>query len=304
MTKKICLVSASATIPLLVAFVFAAPRTQTPSPRNANRVIAKVKPLHKPLGKPQPGDWLASHKEPGQTFAQYLRAKPITPTGRRRVIYIQPLGEFTESQRKVVTLAAEFLSLYYNRPVKIKKDLPLSIIPKRAQRKHPTWGMHQILSIYVINDVLPPRLPDDAAAYIAFTASDLWPGEGWNFVFGQASLRQRVGVWSIYRNGDPAKGEEEFRLCLRRTLKTATHETGHMFSIRHCTAYECNMCGSNNRAESDRQPLHMCPQCLAKVLWATGADPIKRYQRLAVFCELHGLKEESEFYSKSIEAVR
>jgi hypothetical protein len=27
--------------------------------------------------------------------------------------------------------------------------------------------------------------PADALAYLALTASDLWPGEGWNFVFGR-----------------------------------------------------------------------------------------------------------------------
>ena len=68
-------------------------------------------------------------------------------------------------------------------------------------------------------------------AYLALTASDLWPGQGWNFVFGEASLRQRIGVWSIYRNGDP---ETDFQLCLRRTLSTASHETGHILGMAHC----------------------------------------------------------------------
>ncbi len=90
---------------------------------------------------------------------------------------------------------------------------------------------------------------------IALTTSDLWPGKGWNFVFGQARLRERVGVWSLYRNGDPDESEGAFRLCLLRTIKTATHETGHMFSLRHCTKYECNMCESNNSEESDRSPM-------------------------------------------------
>ncbi len=59
-----------------------------------------------------------------------------------------------------------------------------------------------------------------------------------------------MGVWSIYRNGDPRQGDDAFRLCLRRTIKTATHETGHMFSMYHCTLFECNMCGSNHRVEN------------------------------------------------------
>lgn len=92
-----------------------------------------------------------------------------------------------------------------------------------------------------------PDRPDDALAYLALTASDLWPGDGWNFVFGQANLRQRVGVWFIYRNGDPAQGEHAFRLCLRRTLAMATHEAGHVLTMKHCIAFACLMHGSNHR---------------------------------------------------------
>ena len=148
--------------------------------------------------------------------------------------------------------------------------------------------MTQILTTSVFDDVLRPRLPKDACVELSLTTSDLWPGEGWNFVFGQASLSDRVGVWSIYRNGDPHEGEKAFRLCLRRTLKTASHETGHMFSMMHCTRFACNMCGSNSLEEADRQPLSLCPVCLAKLCYATGADPVKRFQKLIVFFKGRG----------------
>jgi len=187
--------------------------------------------------------------------------------------------------------------------VKVNKPLSLKVIPASARRTHPTWGDKQILTTYVLDTVLPPRLAKDAAALIAFTPSDLWPGEGWNFVFGQASLRERVGVWSIHRNGDPAKGPSAFRLCLLRTIKTATHETGHMFSMLHCTAYECNMCGSNSRAESDSHPAALCPECLAKVCWAVGADPLKRFVSLYRFCRAQGLKAQADFFARSIRAL-
>ncbi len=220
------------------------------------------------------------------------------------MIYIQPLGQFTVKQREIVKLSADYLARYYQRPVKMRDDLPLSLVPEAARRKHPTWGMDQILSTFVLDKVLKPRLPDDAAAMIAFTTSDLWPGEGWNFVFGQASLADRVGVWSINRNGDPAKGDDEFRLCLRRTLKTAAHETGHMISIPHCTAYECCMCGGNSLDESDRQPLEVCPECVAKIWWATKCDPTKRFTDLMDFCREQKLDAEAEFYRRSIEALK
>jgi archaemetzincin len=275
-----------------------AERSRLPEP------YKKLLPLHTPLGRPQPGDWLDRHDEAGQTYQQYLRSDPVKPTKARGILYVQPLGEFNKTQRKIIDQTAEFMGIYFGLPVKVCDDLPLSIIPAEARRKHPSWGMDQILSTYVLDRVLARRLPRDACAYIAFTTSDLWPGEGWNFVFGQASLRDRVGVWSIYRNGDPDESDAAYKLCLRRTMKTATHETGHMFSMAHCTLYECGMCGSNHREEADRRPIALCPHCLAKLCHATGADPEKRYEKLIEFCKKHGLDEERAFYEKSLAALR
>jgi archaemetzincin len=266
--------------------------------------IKRLLPLHEELPEPGPSDWLANHPEPGQTFREYVRSRPVKPDRRRRVIYVQPLGEFTDTQRKIIELTAKYMEIYFDLPVSVREDISLDVIPAEARRTHPSWGDKQILTTYVLEKVLYPKLPDDAVAYIAFTTSDLWPGPGWNFLFGQASFRHRVGVWSIYRKGDPHESDDAFRLCLRRTIKTATHETGHMFSMMHCTAFECNMCGSNHLAESDRHPLWLCPHCLAKLCWATGADEEDRFERLAEFCEEVGLDEERAFFERSLATLR
>lgn len=262
-------------------------------------MIDTLRQLHTKLGKPQPGDWLDVHHEPGQTFRQYTRSKPIIPQDKRRVIYIQPLGDLTPTHHKIISTTAEFMESFFGLPVKTRDDLPASTVPAKARRRHPERGMEQILTTYVLDEVLKARLPDDAAAYIALTATDLWPGRGWNFVFGEASIVERVGVWSLARNGDPDEGEDAYRLCLLRTLKTATHETAHMFSMLHCTAYECDMTGSNHREESDRRPLWLCPECMAKVCWATRTDPVQRYRKLAQLCHKYGLAREATFYEKA-----
>ena len=265
--------------------------------------MAKLRPLYQKLGKPQPGDWLTAHREPGQTFQEYLKSDPVTLGERRRVIYIQPLGDFTDKQRKILDLTADFMGRFFNTAVKMNETLPMTVIPSKARRTHPTWGDKQILSTSVLDEVLRSRLPKDAFAMIAFTAGDLWPGEGWNFVFGQASLRDRVGVWSMYRFGDPGQSDQALRLCLLRTMKTAVHETGHMLSIQHCTAYECGMCGSNSLPEADRRPLAFCPECMAKVCWAASAPPAERFRKLAAFCRDNGLKDQAAFYEKCLAAL-
>jgi len=295
---------ATAWIAVAAAISAGPANAEEPSQAALPAMFERLLPLHTKLGPPQPHDWLAEHNEPGQSYSQYLRDQPIRVDKQRRVIYVQPLGEFDPAQRKVLRQTAEFLGIYFQLPVKVREDLSLDVIPAAARREHPTWHVKQILSTYVLDKVLRPRLPADACAYIALTTSDLWPGRGWNFVFGQASLSERVGVWSIARNGDPHGGDAEFRLCLLRTLKTASHETGHMFSMQHCTLYECNMCGSNHREEADRRPLWLCPHCLAKLCHATGADPIQRFKDLAAFSKRAGLKVEQEFYEKSLARLK
>lgn len=268
-----------------------------------NQSIVRLKPLHQPLGEPLFGDWLEQHEEPGQTFTEYLQCKPVLPQGKRNTIYIQPIGVFTTDQQKILDLTVEYMEAFYGCPVKVRKTVTEEAIPEGAQRNHPTFGMHQLLAPYILDKVLLTTLPDDAAAYIAFTSADLWPGRGWNFVFGMANTRKRVGVWSINRNGDPSESDEAFMLCLRRTIKTAIHETSHMFTLLHCTAYECGMCGSNHRGESDRRPLYFCPECNAKICWATQQNPADRYRRLKTFCKKHNLTTEAEYFAKAIHAL-
>lgn len=259
----------------------------------------KLLPLHKKLDPPHSSDWLAQHSEPGQTFRQYRLQNPVRATDSRRVIYVQPLGQFTSSERSIIDKTARFLSLYYQLPVRTREELSLDSVPKTARRKAGPDG-EQILTTYLLGDVLKPRLPEDAVALIGFTDADLWPGEGWSYVFGQASLSDRVGVWSMNRFGESNRDGESYRRCLRRTLKTASHELGHMFSMAHCTLYDCNMCGCNHLQESDRRPLEMCPHCLAKLCYATGANPMNRWKALIDFYRRHGLSEERQFCEESL----
>lgn len=265
-------------------------------------LTSAIRPLCQPLEKPAPNDWLAQHEEPGQSFRQYLRSRPVTIRGDRTVIYVQPLGELDGAHRGIVHETARFLSQFYGCAVVTLDPLALDVVPDTARRTH-AWGGEQLLTTYILDEVLRPRLPDDAVAFIAFTSSDLWPGKGWNFVFGQARLRQRVGVWSLNRFGDPAESEDARLLCLRRTLKLAVHETGHMFSMLHCTAYQCGMCGSNHLQETDRRPLHFCVECMAKVCWATQADPLRRAQTLESTLRELGLTGDADFYRKAAERM-
>ena len=270
------------------------------------QAIRLLAPLHAKLRPPGPDDWLASHPESGQSFADYRGGFPALPdlvagAGKRRALVIQPLGPFGAGERRMVLRAAAFMERFFGLPVRIAPDLGLELVPAAARRKRA--GGEQLLTSFVLNRLLAPRLPADAAAYISFTASDLWPGAGWNYVFGEASLGDRVGVWSMHRHGDPEGSAEIRRRALLRTLRTAVHETGHIFSLEHCTAYACVMNGVNNLEESDRTPLHLCPECLAKIAWATLVEPAARCRALAELTEADGLADEAAFYRRSAAAL-
>jgi archaemetzincin len=263
-----------------------------------------IRPLHSKMGKPKPGDWLAHHKESGQTFDEYMRDHKKRVRDQFQTMYVQPLGEFEGTQAKLLEQTVDFMGHFYGLPVKTLDTYTLDKLPKSARRLHPEWNDPQILSTYILDDVLKSRRPRDAVAVLGLTASDLWPGEGWNFVFGQASLTDRVGVWSIYRFGDPDKSADDYKVCLRRTLATAVHETGHMLGIPHCIAYECGMNGSNSLPESDSRPLEFCPECQEKVWWTCGVEPKARYRRLLEFAEKHGLEEEAAYWQKVQERLK
>jgi len=266
--------------------------------RELRNAMPKIAQFFKPMGGPQAGDWLASHKEPGQTFEEYLDSNPTKPTAERSKLYIQPLGTFERDQRQIVDAAGDFLAAFYDLEV-IKLPEKKLLATSTNVRKNDARQSRQFKTGYILNAVLKPALPADAAVLIAFTNEDLYPDESMNYVFGQASLDDRVGVWSLARLDDNTSRQN----FLIRTLKIATHETGHMVSMRHCTKYECLMSGTNHLQETDRRPVDACPECTAKVCWISDARIDERYKKLANVCRRIGLDTEAEQFTRKSAAV-
>jgi archaemetzincin len=274
----------------------------TPRLRAIREAGAELKPLHERMGAPQPGDWREKYTEIGQTFDQFLVAHHQPMPEGRSTLCVRPLGRFTPTQLRLLDDTVDFLGRFYGLAVKLQEALPLDDVPDVARREGATESPadEQLLTTWLLNEVLQPRVPDDAVAVLGLTASDLWGGDQWNYLFGQASLTDRVGVWSIHRFGDP---DADYSTCLRRTLGTAVHETGHMFGFLHCLAYECGMNGSNNLAEKDRRPIEFCPECQQKVWWTSGVDPAARFNSLLKFAEAHGLERETAYWRQAAKRV-
>ena len=262
--------------------------------------MKKIEPFFKPMGKPEAYDWLGSHNEPGQTFEEYLDSEPTKPTKERQKIYVLPLGTFTPQQKAIIETTASYLAVFYDMQV---VTMPNKALPQKLEKKDSRYNeflkTRQVRTSYIMNAILKPILPSDAAALIAFTNEDLYPDDSMIFVFGQASLENRVGVWSLAR----LEFKANRATFLQRTLKIAAHETGHMFSMRHCTKYECVMSGTNHIAETDRRPIDACPECTAKICWLSDIPAAARYKKLADFCRKNGLAKEAGEFERKTKAV-
>jgi archaemetzincin len=240
----------------------------------------------------RPGEWLDRFPETGTTFEEYTRSSPVGRTAQRGKIVLQPLGAFRDDERKLLETLREFTSAFFDCPVVLAPDLSLPDKGRRARAEGGRrWTQH--LTQVLLHEVLAPRLPGDAIAYLGVTMEDLYPAASWNFVFGEATLEERVGVYSLARYFPAFTGEEDTpaarKLALVRSLKVLSHEAGHMFSLHHCARFECLMNGSNSLDEMDRAPAHECPVCLKKLAWNLRFDVRARYDRLLALYRREGL---------------
>jgi len=257
------------------------------------------------IRQPKDGDWLAEHKETGQTFAEFVYANPIKPNGGRNTIYLQPLGRFSESQGPSLNMLKAYAEAFFALEVNI---LPTIAIGKStlSHRRNPYTGNRQILTGDILI-LLKRNRPPDAFCTLAITMEDLYPHPSWNFVFGQASLRDGVGVFSFARYDPKFYGEDRTKDCqkllLQRSCKVLVHETGHMFSLAHCIYFKCVMNGSNHLQESDDRPQLLCPVCLRKLQHSTGFDVAKRYRNLIHFYQDAGFDREADWVSNRLKWI-
>jgi archaemetzincin len=259
-----------------------------------------------PKRPPRRGDWLERFPETGTTFEEYVRSRPVTRTAQRDKIVLQPLGPFREDERKLLETLREYTAVFFDCPVVIAPDLPL---PKKGRRSRHEGGQRWVQhhTQVILHEVLAPKLPDDAVAYLGITMSDLYPEASWNFVFGEATLDERVGVYSLVRYFPGFTGDEDApaarKLGLLRSFKVLSHEAGHMFGLHHCARFECLMNGTNSLDETDRSSGTVCPVCLKKLAYNLRFDVRRRYARLLSIYQREGLTELAEWTEARLQKI-
>lgn len=306
---------------LLIAFYFTAAvwaAFDRPSENDRLRALGNLHEESAPLRKllipdddfsaispPGRNDWLTWHAEQGQTYEEYCDSKPNKPDPTRKILYLLPIGEFDDETSPDFKTLGAYASSFFQMEVKV---LPAHF-PHELEfepRKNPRSGQRQLLT-RGITKFLSTQLPADGYCLLGLTMADLYPAPSWNFVFGEASLAERVGIFSLVRYDPAFWGDERgknFRdVILQRACKVLTHETSHMFGMQHCIYFVCVVNGANHMDETDGHPQHLCPLWLRKMHYATGFDAVKRYRDLAAFYRQQKWFEEFDWVQRQLRRV-
>lgn len=154
--------------------------------------LTRLIPLHQPMNTSNLTDWERRFQTEPQDLEMYLDANPIQPVSEKPFIYVGKLGPFSPVQNEIFHLTCLYLQGFFGCEVRYLDSISLSSIPAHAQRIK--QGDNQLYTSYILDELLKPRLPDSALNCLILTTSDLFPASNWSFVFGQASLKNRVGV--------------------------------------------------------------------------------------------------------------
>lgn len=153
---------------------------------------------------------------------------------------------------------------------------------------------------------MTPKVPAHAYCMICILNEDIYNKESWNYVFGLASTKNWIGVFSFARYspsfwGKEESDEEESKMSTSELMvywssKTMCHEIGHMFGILHCTYYNCLMNGSMNAAEGKIKPFYFCIICLKKLQYMIGFDLLVWSEAISKAFEINPLFEKARQY--------
>jgi archaemetzincin len=271
--------------------------------RHADPYFEQIKSNDVKLAAPVYGDWLFSRKEKGQTFEQYQKSKHIVPTKDSNIIYLRPIGNFNVLQKRQIELLNEYLEIYFQLKTKTLEAVSNDIVPASARRM--LYEDHeQFLAGYLLDSVLKKEKPLNRIALMGVTEVDLFPKPEWNYVFGLASYRDKVGVSSIYRFQDGELTSENFNRCLSRLLKISSHEIGHMFGLHHCINADCVMNGTNSMEETDRHSIRLCSVCQQKLSSCIKYDNKKRVKELEKYFLRNNLTDGYKLMEKDINVIQ
>ncbi len=239
-----------------------------------------------------PTGWRARFDEPGQSYLDYLGTVPRRPAPDAEHLYLLPLGEMGTAfvvDAEVTYIVrtpppeqmADLLTVYFGLPTEVLPQLEVGSViePDRIRQGHEQFRAQRLF------EATAPLVPDDAYSMTTLMVQDVFfdDAQAWGYGFGQH--REGQAVVSFARI-DPvvsglAREPDVLERIPLRAFTLLVHEVGHTFGFEHCTEHRCVMNGMEDLAELDATPLHLCPQCLRKLLYLRPTDPAARYRALS-----------------------
>lgn len=265
--------------------------------------LASVSKNDIPLPKPKAGDWLFSHKETGQSLAEFRNSKPLKPNKTAQTIYLKPIGGFTGLKLREIEACRAYLEIFFQIKTVILKQSGDEVVPASARRIGPQQH-EQLLATYLRDTVIAKEKAKDAIAIMGITEMDLYPDPKWNYVFGLASYQEGLAVSSVFRLQNGPLSEKNYKLSLIRLLKISSHEIGHIFGLKHCIYASCVMNGTNNMLETDKSVLRLCSNCLSKLNSSLNFDNEKRLMELIKFFKLNTMQSDLIMMKRDLSLVQ
>lgn len=252
------------------------------------------------LAKPLKGDWLYEHNELGQTYKDYRRRLLRPPKINCKTILLIPLGVKTfniPAVNKFLCFLLSYCEAFFNPlPIQIFSKILSTKMVRRRNNEH---GQTQLLIGDLFGLIEKGTLHErDVYCRLGITFEDIYPGDDWNFVYGQARPLDKIGVFSfarhspLFSHGVSANvawdvvTNGQMVTWLRAAIRTMLHEACHMFEMKHCIYFNCLMNGNNGPGDSAGRCSFCCPVCLRKLFFALGLAsgsaicPFERYQRM------------------------
>ena len=148
-------------------------------------------------------DWIARVKNKPQSFDSYVKSNPNKLYEERKTLYIQALDKSISP--KFLEKCKEFCeAFYYGLPVKILKNIDISELNVKTRGKGKSIQYH---ALQILRNA-KRLVPKDAYGMICILNKDLYHREDWNFVYGYADFKSRVGVFSFARYNPTFDGSE------------------------------------------------------------------------------------------------
>lgn len=159
---------------------------------------------------------------------------------------------FGQTENFVLDYLKENLSKIFKAEVSVGKTQDLPAYAYNKKRK-------QYLASAILDNLNKPQ--SHTQKILGLIEPDLYVPD-LNFVFGLADPPKGVCIITLGRLHQSTYGlAEDKDLFLKRTLKEAVHEIGHLINLSHCPDPGCVMHFSNCLLDTDRKDYNFCANC-------------------------------------------